>query len=243
VFVRTKDWVARWNAPGTPGKFQVLLNGKALTETFGTKGAAWGWLSKIGLYGCLHHSGQLVNRNRLFSYADRNGPQATAYRAVVGWWDKLNSRARRWRKARQRTGDSVCHEIILDNRGRLGGKLLKFRQIAPHPGDIRLKLCIAHRPHLAGGDSWGCAFEIADGLYQFLDDREIAGGGGDLRLALRAFTRSFPITIFSLQRIIEANSRRFLRRALCPQIQPFILHVRATAMQVKRRRVRKIGFS
>jgi hypothetical protein len=43
VFVRTKDWVARWNAPGTPGKFQVLVNGKALAETFGTKGAQWGW--------------------------------------------------------------------------------------------------------------------------------------------------------------------------------------------------------
>ena len=43
VFVRTKDWVARWNAPGTPGKFQVLVNGKALAETFGTKGARWDW--------------------------------------------------------------------------------------------------------------------------------------------------------------------------------------------------------
>ena len=43
VFVRTKDWVARWNAPGTPGKFQVLVNGKALAETFGTKGDSWGW--------------------------------------------------------------------------------------------------------------------------------------------------------------------------------------------------------
>jgi len=43
VFVRTKDWVARWNAPGTPGTFQVLVNGKALGETFGTKGAAWDW--------------------------------------------------------------------------------------------------------------------------------------------------------------------------------------------------------
>ena len=43
VFVRTKDWVARWNAPGTPGKFQVLVNGTPLTETFGTKGAEWGW--------------------------------------------------------------------------------------------------------------------------------------------------------------------------------------------------------
>ncbi|HLX60290.1 MAG TPA: FAD-dependent oxidoreductase [Planctomycetota bacterium] len=43
VFVRTKDWVARWNAPGTPGKFQLLINGKALSETFGTKGAEWFW--------------------------------------------------------------------------------------------------------------------------------------------------------------------------------------------------------
>ncbi len=43
VWVRTKDWVARWNAPGTPGKFQVLVNGQALPETFGTKGAEWFW--------------------------------------------------------------------------------------------------------------------------------------------------------------------------------------------------------
>lgn len=43
VFVRTKNWVARWNAPGTPGKFQLLVNGTPLAETFGTKGAEWGW--------------------------------------------------------------------------------------------------------------------------------------------------------------------------------------------------------
>ena len=43
VFVRTKDWVARWNAPGQPGRFQVLVNGKPLEETFGTKGAEWFW--------------------------------------------------------------------------------------------------------------------------------------------------------------------------------------------------------
>ncbi len=43
VWVRTKDWVARWNAPGTPGRFQVLLNGKALETTFGTVGAEWHW--------------------------------------------------------------------------------------------------------------------------------------------------------------------------------------------------------
>jgi hypothetical protein len=43
VFVRTKDWVARWNAAGSPGRFQVVVNGKPLTEPCGTNGAAWGW--------------------------------------------------------------------------------------------------------------------------------------------------------------------------------------------------------
>ena len=43
VFVRTKDWVARWNAPGTPGRFQVLVNGTPLAEPFGTESASWAW--------------------------------------------------------------------------------------------------------------------------------------------------------------------------------------------------------
>src|SRR3954453_4299487 len=41
VWVRTKDWVAHWNAPGQPGRFQVLVNGQALKTTFGTEGAEW----------------------------------------------------------------------------------------------------------------------------------------------------------------------------------------------------------
>ena len=43
VFVRTKDWVARWKATGAPGKFQLLINGQPLAETFGTKSAEWFW--------------------------------------------------------------------------------------------------------------------------------------------------------------------------------------------------------
>jgi hypothetical protein len=43
VFVRTKDWVARWDAEGQPGKFQLLINGQPLKETFGTRGADWFW--------------------------------------------------------------------------------------------------------------------------------------------------------------------------------------------------------
>ncbi len=45
VWVRTKDWVARWKAPGQPGRFQLLVNGQPLTETFGTQGAEWSWQS------------------------------------------------------------------------------------------------------------------------------------------------------------------------------------------------------
>jgi FAD dependent oxidoreductase len=43
VWVRTRDWVAPWNAPGTPGRFQLLIDGKPLAETFGTKSATWHW--------------------------------------------------------------------------------------------------------------------------------------------------------------------------------------------------------
>ena len=41
VWVRTKDWVAQWKAPGTPGKFQLLITGTPLETTFGTVGAQW----------------------------------------------------------------------------------------------------------------------------------------------------------------------------------------------------------
>ena len=43
VYVRTKDWVARWKAPGTPGKFELVVNGTPLKETFGTQSAEWFW--------------------------------------------------------------------------------------------------------------------------------------------------------------------------------------------------------
>jgi len=35
VWVRTRDWVAPWNAPGAPGKFQLLVDGEPLETTFG----------------------------------------------------------------------------------------------------------------------------------------------------------------------------------------------------------------
>jgi len=43
VWVRSRDWVAPWKAPGAPGRFQLLVDGKPLETVFGTEGAAWHW--------------------------------------------------------------------------------------------------------------------------------------------------------------------------------------------------------
>jgi len=43
AWVRTRDWVAPWKAPGAPGKFQVRVNGAPLEPTFGIDGADWHW--------------------------------------------------------------------------------------------------------------------------------------------------------------------------------------------------------
>ncbi len=45
IWVRTMDWVARWGAPGTPGRFELLIDGKRLPVVFGTEGADWHWQS------------------------------------------------------------------------------------------------------------------------------------------------------------------------------------------------------
>jgi hypothetical protein len=43
VWARTRDWVAPWNAPGAPGRFEVHVDGVPLDATFGTEGSPWHW--------------------------------------------------------------------------------------------------------------------------------------------------------------------------------------------------------
>ncbi len=50
VWARTKDWVATWKAPGTPGKFQLVVDGRPLAMTFGTEGADWHWQEGGGVH-------------------------------------------------------------------------------------------------------------------------------------------------------------------------------------------------
>jgi len=43
VWVRTCDWVAKWDAEGSPGRFQLLINDVPVETTFGTEGSSWHW--------------------------------------------------------------------------------------------------------------------------------------------------------------------------------------------------------
>lgn len=43
VWVHTKDWTARWNASGSPGAFQLLVDGVAVKPAFGVAGKDWHW--------------------------------------------------------------------------------------------------------------------------------------------------------------------------------------------------------
>jgi len=43
VWVRTRDWVAPWNVPGTPGTFQLFVDDEAVDTVFGTEGSEWRW--------------------------------------------------------------------------------------------------------------------------------------------------------------------------------------------------------
>ena len=43
VWVRTRNWVAPWNAGEAPGKFRLIVNSTPVKTVFGTVGAEWHW--------------------------------------------------------------------------------------------------------------------------------------------------------------------------------------------------------
>lgn len=43
LWVRTRDWVKRWGAEGSPGRFTIAVNGRHLPVLFGTNTAEWDW--------------------------------------------------------------------------------------------------------------------------------------------------------------------------------------------------------
>ena len=83
MWVRTRDWVAPWKAPGAPGRFKVLVNGKPLGTTFGTEGAEWHWQDggtvKVGREAtlALHDLTGFEGRCDAILFASDRGLQAT----------------------------------------------------------------------------------------------------------------------------------------------------------------------
>ena len=43
LWARTKNWVGPWDAPGSPGRFEITINGQKLDHEFGTTGKDWQW--------------------------------------------------------------------------------------------------------------------------------------------------------------------------------------------------------
>lgn len=92
VFVRTKDWVAPWNAPGKPGRFQLLIDGTPVKRTFGTEGAQWHW-QEGGIVRITHPQTKLALRDLtgfdgrcdaiFFTKVDRSPPNSSE---VLGKW-------------------------------------------------------------------------------------------------------------------------------------------------------------
>jgi hypothetical protein len=101
VWVRTRDWVAPWKAPGTPGRFQVLIDGKPLATTFGTEGATWHWQdggtikvgskAKIALHDLTGFEGRcdaiFFSRDAKF-VPPNDGPELEALRGKLLHWSK-----------------------------------------------------------------------------------------------------------------------------------------------------------
>ena len=92
VYVRTKDWVARWNAPGTPGRFQVLVSGQPLSETFGTQGKDWFWhaggtvdISQTEVHLQLHDLTGFDGRCDAIYFTTEDQPPPTAAEPLADW--------------------------------------------------------------------------------------------------------------------------------------------------------------
>jgi len=112
IWIRTRDWVGPWKtastappkrASGTPGKFQVLINGAPLKPTFGVKDARWKWQDSgvvaikrkrltLALHDLTGFEGRcdaiLFSKDRDFNPPNRDPEMAAFRRKLLGHPDK-----------------------------------------------------------------------------------------------------------------------------------------------------------
>lgn len=99
VWVRTRDWVAPWGAPGAPGRFELHVDGAALKATFGVEGADWHWQdggltsvgasAKLALHDLTGFEGRcdaiLFSRDPSFRPPDDGAQLEELRSALLGW--------------------------------------------------------------------------------------------------------------------------------------------------------------
>ncbi len=104
VWVRTFDWVARWQAPGTPGRFQLLVNGKTVGDDLGTEGENWQW-QKVGVVTLAAGDNQL----RLHDLTGFDGRCDAIYLTTdtIATPDNDSTVLPKWRRDRLGLGDDV----------------------------------------------------------------------------------------------------------------------------------------
>ena len=97
LWVRTKDWVARWKAPGAPGRFQVIIDGKTVPEVFGTQGEDWQWQDggQVQIQGAkariaLHDLAGFDGRCDALLFSDDPAFKPSNDSAVTASWRRLN---------------------------------------------------------------------------------------------------------------------------------------------------------
>ena len=69
IWVRTRDWAARWSRQGSPGRFKVAVNGQPLSTLFGTEGDEWHW--QDGGTVTLHRGGNELRLHDLTGFDGR----------------------------------------------------------------------------------------------------------------------------------------------------------------------------
>ena len=69
IWVRTRDWTARWSRQGSPGRFKVAVNGQPLSTLFGTEGDEWHW--QDGGTVTLHRGGNELRLHDLTGFDGR----------------------------------------------------------------------------------------------------------------------------------------------------------------------------
>lgn len=149
IFVRTRNWAARWNTTDAPGKFRILINGEAVAPVFGTESAEWNWKNggtidikqkdcKLALHDLTGFNGRC---DAILFTLDKNFTPASDIKKLAELRAKLNPEVQKLKKARK-------FDFVVIGGGMAG------TCAAISAARLGLKVALVHdRPVLGGNNS------------------------------------------------------------------------------------------